>query len=65
MGIACVVAIYLLEEKGRNIFRFLDLQVELLTFFNIVVRSHLYKICINFELLGTTKYLVTGLTGKV
>lgn len=65
MGIACVVAIYLLEEKGRNIFRFLDLQVELLTFFNIVVRSHLYKICTNFELLGTTKYLVTGLTGKV
>lgn len=65
MGIACVVAIYLLEEKGRNIFRFLDLQVELLTFFNIVVRSHLYKICTNFELLGTTKYLVAGLTGKV
>lgn len=65
MGIACVVAIYLLEEKGRNIFRFLDLQVELLTFFSIVVRSHLYKICTNFELLGTTKYLVTGLTGKV
>ena len=44
MGIACVVAIYLLEEKGRKIFKFLDLQVELLTFFNIVVRSHLYKI---------------------
>ena len=65
MGIACVVAIYLLEEKGRKIFKFLDLQVELLTFFNIVMRSHLYKICTNFELLGTTKYLVTGLTGKV
>lgn len=65
MGIACVVAIYLLEEKGRKIFRFLDLQVELLTFFNIVVRSHRYKICTNFELLGITKYLVTGLTRKV
>lgn len=65
MGRACVVAIYLLEEKGRKIFKFLDLQVELLTFFNIVVRSHLYKIFTNFELLGTTKYLVTGLTGKV